>query len=296
MTGASGFIGSRLLELLRGLRMEIVVIDRRPCRIREDEYVKAYGCEAQELERLKTEVTEGFDICYHLAWGGVNAEQKNDIKKQLDNIEFAVKILELAHELECDRFLMTGSAAEYSQSRGTIDFSEKQTPADLYGASKTAAYFLMKVRAEQLQQKFIWAVLPGVYGENNTHGDILAYTVLRALEGKKAQYGNLDLLWEFLYVEDAARALTAAGESGIGGKVYGLGNGIHKPLRYYVDTTKNMIRKDLEIEENVFRSVRLGCCVDSTEFRVDTGFEAVCSFEAGMRKVVDWYRGNQDAG
>ena len=42
-------------------------------------------------------------------------------------------------------------------------------------------------------------------------------------------------------VEDVAQALISIGKYGVQGKIYGIGSGVYKPLRWYIETIRDII-------------------------------------------------------
>ena len=85
---------------------------------------------------------EKFDIFYHLGWAGVDGKEKNNIPLQLSNIQTSLDMLHLSKFLKCNLFLAAGTVAEYVFNEHVIDFSKKQTPNDVYGATKTSVHYL----------------------------------------------------------------------------------------------------------------------------------------------------------
>lgn len=84
---------------------------------------------------------------------------------QLGNIEMSIHALDVAFEIGCECFLATGIVAEYAFCDNVMNVNARQTPNDMYGAAKVAAYYLLEVRARQLQISFVWAVIPSTFGE-----------------------------------------------------------------------------------------------------------------------------------
>ena len=273
VTGAGGFIGRALVRLLEEKGIEVL-------RLTHDNI----------LNDRKALNGGGIDACYHLAWQGVDSAKKNAVDIQLENVRYAMKVLETAHEAGCKKFIGIGSAAEYSLAETVMDFSKKQTPIDLYGACKSAAYYILQTMALQFNMPFMWVIMPNIYGPENKNQDILMYTIKNILEEKELSYGSLDNQWEFLHVEDAARGLYLLGDKGVPGKVYGIGTGEFHPLRYYVETTIRCMDLNKTYLEGNKKSLKKGCCVDNTDMVQDTGFRTEYSFEEGIRSVIEWYR------
>lgn len=166
---------------------------------------------------------------------------------QYGNIETAINMIRLSKAVGCKVFIAAGTVAEYAFSKDVIDFSEKQTPNDVYGATKVAVHYLLEAVAKQIGQNMIWAVLPSTFGEGRSSGNIITYTINTLLESKKPVYGRLDQMWDFLYVVEVARALADIGEKGKYNVTYGIGSGNYRTLKEYICRIRDIINPDLPL-------------------------------------------------
>lgn len=234
-----------------------------------------------------------YDTFFHLAWAGVSTEHKNDLELQWENIKGAINVLEVANQCGCHMFLSMGTVAEYALCDNVMDMALRQTPNDFYGAAKVSAYYFSEVRARQLGQPFIWCVAPSTFGERRNDNNIITYTIKSLLKREKPIYGDLQQLWDILYVKDVVRAIRLIGEKGVSGKVYGIGSGEYKTLREYITRIRNVIDPTLPlgIGESLIQNKRtFSSCVNNYELIKDTGFQPEYTFEDGIRKTVEYFR------
>lgn len=294
VTGATGFIGSWLtLELLKN-NYDVTLILRNKGRllpeISQNTRVSVIEKDIFDIE-VKDFHTGSFDVCYHLAWEGVAPEQKNSISIQLRNIAAAVHMLEVCTEITCDRFIASGTVAEYSFCNDLMNLGGKQTPNDIYGAAKVSTYYVLEVRARQLGIPFNWIVLSSTFGERRFDNNIITYTIRTLLKEEKPQYGNLEQMWDFLYIGEAARAIRFIGERGKPNKVYGIGSGDYRQLRDFITVIRNVINPKLElgIGERPQMSIQtFSSCVNIFDLILDTGYKPMVSFEEGIARTVTW--------
>lgn len=297
ITGGTGFIGSWLIEEMLEQSIEVIMLvrDASRCSVATREGVDVVVYYSEEYERLK-EQKEPIDAFYHLGWGGVATQDKNDCQLQMNNISFSMEMLEYAYEIGAAKFIGIGTVAEYSFCENIMDVNAKQTPNDMYGAAKTAVHYLMETRARILGLPFIWTVVPSTFGEGRRDNNIITYTILSLLRGDVPEYGYLTQMWDFLYVKEVVRALRYIGKKGLAGKTYAIGSGVFKPLKDYIMMIRDIINPDLELgigvkpelSEKVFSS-----CVSIYDLTKDTGFVPEISFEEGIRKTIEYYRNLQ---
>lgn len=294
ITGGTGFIGSWLVEDMLEQEIEVIMLVRDALRCkycgREGVTVIQYNSSAYEDLKQKKDF---FDAFYHLGWGGVATQDKNDCAIQMDNIAFSMEMLEYAHQIGAEKFIGIGTVAEYSFCESIMDVNAKQTPNDMYGAAKTAVHYLLETRARILKMPFIWTVIPSTFGEGRRDNNIITYTILSLLRGERPEYGYLTQMWDFLYVKEVVRALRYIGEKGIAEKTYAIGSGQFKPLKDYIMMIRDIINPELELgigakpalSDKVFSS-----CVSIYDLTKDTGFVPEISFEEGIRKTIEYYR------
>lgn len=296
VTGGTGFVGKWLTEELTKHGVEVIVLVRKPSRQETQingSRIRYILYDSAEYERLCAEEKGSIDVFYHLAWGGVSAEEKNDCGIQLNNIEFSVKMLEFAGRLKAGKFIATGTVAEYSMCESIMDVNARQTPNDMYGAAKTATHYMLETRARMLEIPFIWAVLPSTFGEGRRDSNIITYTIVSLLRGEKPRYGDLMQMWDFLYVEEVARALRYIGEKGITEKNYAIGSGIFKPLKNYIMTIRDIIDPALPLgigEIPSYSKKAFSSCVSIYDLTKDTGYIPKIGFEEGIQRTIPYYR------
>ena len=297
VTGGTGFIGSWLIEELLRNGIKVVALVRSRNRVLKDiaSHSNCRIVEGEISDILSEQIfmEEGYDVFYHLGWGGVSPEHKNDVRVQLNNIDMTLHAIELAKNIGCKKFIASGTVAEYAFCEDIMDVNARQTPNDMYGAAKVATHYFLEVRAKQLRIPFIWTVIPSTFGERRTDNNIITYTIRTLLRGEKPFYGNLEQMWDFLYVAEVVRALRCIGEKGIPGKTYGIGSGVYKPLREYIIAIRDMIDPSLELgigeHPNMSRQT-FSSCVNIYDLIKDTGFVQKISFEEGIKRTIAYWQ------
>lgn len=293
LTGGTGFIGSWLIEELLAAEVDVTLIVRDKYRVLP-KFIPSVEIIESDTYNIPTSVfnRKRYDVFYHLGWGGVKPKEKNNVELQFGNIKNSIEAMQLAKGLNCCKFIASGTVAEYVFSKDILDVNAKQTPNDMYGASKVASHYFLDVLSKQIEQPFIWAVLPSTYGERRNDDNIITYTICSLLQGKKPIYGNLEQMWDFLYASDVAYALKRIGEDGIIGKTYGIGSNIYKPLKWYIMKIRDVIDPNLPLgigEASNYSQQTLSSCVNAYELIKDTGFTPKVDFELGIKKTIKYF-------
>ncbi len=296
VTGASGFIGGWLTLELLDAEYEVVVVVRNSQKliteISSNPHVTVIEKDLNNL--VPEDFPPGqYNVFFNLAWEGVPPELKNDYHLQFTNISMAMGMLRVCHDIGCDLFIGTGTVAEYALTTDVMDLRSQQRPNDMYGAAKVSTHFFLDVGARTLGQNFIWVVIPSTFGERRLDNNIITYTIKSLIKGEKPLYGNLNQMWDFLYVSEVVRALRLIAEKGNRGMVYGIGSGQYKPLKEYIYKIKEIMNSDVELGIGEIPSQNdrsFSSCVNIYDLIKDTGFNPRVSFEEGITRTVEFWK------
>ena len=294
LTGATGFVGKWLIKILLEADVDVTVIVRDKNKLDMDfiDKIHIYECEYYNYDTLEISASK-YDVFYHLAWDGVASKDKDKLDIQKRNIDMSVNALLLAKRLECKKMIAAGTVAEYAYCERIMDFSQKQTPNDIYGAMKVSVYNILNVLSRKIGVNFIWTVLPSTFGEGRNNDNIITYTITKLLKNEKPLYGDLEQLWDFLYVREVARALWLIGDRGNGDKIYGIGSGQYRQLKDYIFTIRDIINPDMELgigELPQMSHKAYSSCVGIYDLMKDTNFQVEIGFEQGIRNTIMYYK------
>lgn len=299
ISGASGFVGRHLMGELLRQGIEVFAIARKQIEIAElaqyniNWVIGDLFTDKDLIIGTLESYGGGYDCFYHLAWNGVSANEKNNYDEQIKNIEIGMNALNVCRNVSCDRFINLGTVGEYVSLDGLINEKWVPSPADIYGAFKVAVRNILAVEATRNGMEFINTILCSTYGEHRCDDNVISYTIKQLLAGNKPQYGALEQMWDFLYVEDVAYALYLIGEKGTAGKTYSIGSGIYRHLYEYVETIRDQINPELELGIGELGSKYqkvLNSCVDTFQLQKDTGFKPRYSFEEGIQRTISYFQ------
>ena len=212
VTGATGFVGPRLLRLLDSP----VVVSRSPERAR-----RAVGNLAGPIfrwdpmrEPLPAEALEGVDVIYHLAGESVaegrwNAAQKAWIRdsRVIGTRNLVQGIKQVDHK---PSVLVSASAVGYYGNRGDEELTEAASPADDFLAEVCVAWEREALAAEQLGVRTVTARTGIVLGAG---GGALAKMLTPFKLGAGGPLGNGKQWMPWVHVADLARLYVHAADT-----------------------------------------------------------------------------------
>lgn len=294
LTGATGAIGTALIENLIKNGIEILVLMRegsaREANIIKHPLVSVKNCSLENLKTLKNDTGKEYDVFYHFAWSGTFGNARNDMYLQNKNVEYTLDAVSAAKEFGCKTFIGAGSQAEYGRFEGVLKPDTPVFPENGYGIAKLCAGQMSREYAHQLGLKHIWIRILSIYGPNDGTQTMVMSTIEKLKNGRLAEFTKGEQLWDYLYSADAAEAFRLLGEKGKDGKVYVLGSGQTKPLYEYINIIAEQLNgKDLinigaipYAEKQVMH-----LCADISELKNDVGWEPKTEFKNGIKKVLE---------
>lgn len=301
VTGATGMVGATMIEqmLEDGIKVSGIV---RPAsskmkNLTPHENLKIVECDIDNLLSLKEVLSHDYDTFFHFAWNGTYGASREDIRLQTQNVVDTLDAIELAHTLGCQAFVGAGSQAEFGPVEGTISDAIAKNPVTGYGIAKLDACRMGKILCEQYEIRHSWGRIVSTYGPRDNSYTMVMSSIINMLDGKRMQFTKGEQTWDYLYGGDCSRAFYLIGKYGKHGKAYTIGSGHTRQLKDYITAIRDTVNPSLEIgigELDYYPNQVMHLCADIIELKEDTGFEPQVSFEEGIQRTIDWYRGRDN--
>lgn len=296
ITGSTGFIGSHVTRLLSGDHTVGVLLRNTSNTSRINDCLHRVVQQAVQLNNKINlqSMLSNFqpDVIIHCGWEGVSKEYRES-HNQISNINFTLNVLDAAIQAGVKAFIALGSQAEYALSKDQLTESSPTQPETLYGAAKLATVTMAERMAANAGIRFVWARVFSIYGPSD-HPDTLISTIIpRLLRGDSVSLTSGDRLWDYLFVEDAARAISLLATSDKAEGVFNLASGKQQTIREYVEIVRDVINPQLSLEfgalnDNSVQVYDLKANVD--RLREIVGWTATTSFADGIKATVDSHR------
>ena len=298
VTGAGGFIGGALTELLLSKGVTVYGVD-----ISEKSLERHSGKENfipviadfTKYEHLHEMIQDGIDVFYHFAWQGVFGEPFKDYRLQLSNAASTGDAVAEAVRIGCKKFVFAGT---YNELEVTDHFDMSGRPPRytcIYSAAKTAAEIVCKTVASNSGIEYSAGLTVMAYGENN-RSMMLANVILKQLvngESPRLIEGNIP--YDMIYIDDIARAFYAIGESGVNLRSYYVGHRKLRTFREYVTEIGQIVAPDVPLLFGAYPDDNSSRNYDKIDLDVlwrDTGFECSADFRESILKTAAWVKNN----
>jgi dihydroflavonol-4-reductase len=226
ITGATGFLGGRIVHKLRDRGDEVVALVRRAS---QATILTGMGCEVLEGtmdDRVAVErLVEGVDGVFHIAGHYEIGLPKVDCPKMQDtNIGGTRRVVDASVAAGVKRLVYASSIVTYGNTRGeVVDETYKRDLksgfSSCYDESKYRAHVLMETRVQQGAP--VVFVAPGVIYGPGDHSEI-GREILQAARGELKALMLTDVGFSLAYVDDVAEGFLLAFDKGEVGHTYNL--------------------------------------------------------------------------
>lgn len=227
VTGATGFIGSRLARTLRERGDDVVALVRSPDKA---DALREFGCELVkgDLGVVSADVLSGCGAAVHCAavyQVGVTSEQAVEMREI--NVGGTAGVLDAAIEAGVGRIVYVSTVNTFGDTRGAVVDEAYERPANAfvsaYDETKWEAHRAARERGEQGAPILI--AMPGlVYGPGDTSQ--MGAQVRAAMAGKLRYVGFPTLGMNAVHVDDVVAGIVRMLERGTVGESYVLGGEI----------------------------------------------------------------------
>jgi len=303
VTGASGHLGSFLVRRLLDEGATVSVLARPETDlwriadivpwlhlIRGD--LAHLGSAAEAIER------EAPEVVFHLAWSGVTSGERNSADQILRNVPGSLALFECARAAGCRCFVGVGSQAEFGPYDCPLTEALVPRPRTAYGVAKLALGLMLGTLCESAGMRCLWFRLLATYGPKDDPRHIIPTAIQHLLTGRHLSLTGGEQVCDYLYVEDAARALCCAAANKDAAGLFVLGSGQPCTVRAIVEHIRDLVDPgaDLGFGEIAYRHDQvMHLEADISRFATATGWRPTTDLQSGLAATVAWYRGQRGA-
>lgn len=291
ITGASGFIGSRLMERLEAVDCEIHAVSRAERRA-ESRSIRWWKCdlaEASAVNRIVGAVKP--DTILHLASLVAGARDRSLVAPMLrSNLLSSVNLLNAAADVDA-RIVLAGSMEEPG------DETADRAPCSPYAAAKWAASGYARMFHALYELSVVTLRIFMVYGPGRQDEKKLVPCVLRSLlRGQSPALASGRRPVDWVHVDDVVEAIIAAAEHvETRGETLDVGSARMTTVREVVESLRDLVDPSLTLNFGALSDRPLEGArraeISRTEERI--GWKPRMTLEAGLRETAEWFRRNR---
>ncbi len=293
VTGGGGFVGAPTVRALIGEGVRVRVLDA----------VASPRLDGLDCEVVLADIAdagavasacEGIDAVLHLAVLPLNmANSEHEVAFQT-NVRGSFNVFRAAGDAGVKRVVYSSASSAYGPTKAVpIREDHPLRPNAFYPATKAAAEMLLRGLAGAYGYSCAILRYMNVYGPGQRAGVVPA-VARRLLAGERPQLsGDGEQGFDFVHIEDCARANLLALRADVDGEDFNVGHGTSASLNELVALVGEIVGNPLEPTYDgpvVPVPPRVG---DVSKPRELLGFSATVSLRDGLQTVIDELRADQ---
>lgn len=294
ISGATSMIGSALANELLGQGHEVIAIVRNDCKklsvLNKSDLLTIVKCDMCDYRTLDILIDGKVDVAVATAWNGTRGKDRSNQKLQKTNLQYNVDFLQAMIHLECNKFITAGTQAEY----GLWTKQEKLTenvdpqPNTEYGKYKLAFYEYAKDYCQNHNCVLVEPRFFSLYGPNDYAGTLVISILRKMISNEPCDLTKCIQMWDFLYIDDAVKALCMLIESDNSEGVYNFGSGYSAPLKVFIEKMIAVTHSKSELHYGTVPYPATGIVnVNPDICRLKgIGWNAQWKFEDGIRTIM----------
>lgn len=310
ITGGHGFLGKHVCSALEqhGLQIRNVSYPIYTNSAYIFHSAECDLCEQSQVRNLFKCIQP--DIVIHLAAvvGGIGINSEKPGTFYYKNLMMGAMLMEEARLFKVEKFVQISTVCSYPSNTPTPfkesdlwnGFPEQTNSA--YGISKKC----MLVQSQAYRQEFgfnsIHLIPVNLYGPydnfNPQTSHIIPAIIKKCIDARESAssfitcWGDGSATREFLYAEDAAKAIVSATEQYDSSDPVNLGSGQEISIYDLVSIIAELTKFTGEIKWDKSKpNGQLRRCLDISKAQKEFGFKSTTNFIDGLKKTISWYEG-----
>ena len=224
VTGASGFIGSKLVTKLSLSGHDVMGLTRSSNENFLNKNIQWVSANLSIPSSYKEEV-KNFkpNVVIHLSWQDI---PDFSLEKSRLNLNQSIDFLSFILEMDsCKKILVSGSCLEYSDPNGVCEESDKSTPNSDFTWAKLSLYSWLAMKCHKKAVSLGWMRIFYVYGPGQRVESLIP-TILSSLKNNRLPpLNNPNNANDYVYIDDVINSFCLSAEREISSGVFNIGTG-----------------------------------------------------------------------
>jgi nucleoside-diphosphate-sugar epimerase len=303
VTGAAGFIGSRLVRELLARDCSVIAAVRPQGgqeRLRNlDGDFKIFpldlgGFSADDLVQQEKKI----DLIFHLGAYGVDSESTDFDLMVNTNVRGTCELLKFARMVSVGRFIYCGSCFEYPSGQ-MIKEDIMPKPVSQYGVSKSAAWMFVNQFYRQYHLPVVTLRPFTVYGPGESSRRLVSSVIQAVLKQKPLELTLGEQARDFVFLDDVVNAflLAASADKALKGETFNISTGIETSVKAMVLKIIDLMGADVKPSFGAIPyrpSEFWHLSGDPSKAAAKLHWQARTSLEEGLRQTIAWHSSGQN--
>jgi nucleoside-diphosphate-sugar epimerase len=293
ITGITGFIGRRLEKLLDPA--DEVYALCLPGLGLPGSGVKVVGGDLADVSSFSARLAEiRPDVCIHLAWQGLPDYGFEASRKNLEQGSTLFRFL--AEECGCRKIVAVGSCWEYGKVFGPCRENDPVATSSYFVWAKHALCDIGMMLAAKHPLSFVWMRLFYVYGPGQRPESLVPMLIRSLKQGDRPAVKTPANTNDFIFVDDAAKALLLAVKKDVPSGIYNVGTGQACPVWKVCEILERAMGRKPEYAQKL----RASTAAPTADFMADMSktekilkWRAGINFEQGLQECVNSWGGER---
>ena len=301
VTGGAGFLGSYLIKQLEARGAKHIFVPT----------IENYNLvDGAAIKRMLEDSNP--DVIIHLAAhvGGIGANRAYPAEFFYDNLMMGAQLMHQAYEWGVEKFVAIGTVCAYPKftpvpfKEDNLWFGYPEETNAPYGLAKKMLLVQSQAYRDQYGFNSIFLLPVNLYGPgdnfNPKSSHVIPALIRKCIEARENGVDHI-VVWgdgsptrEFIYVDDAARAIALATERFDKSIPVNIGSGFEISIKDLVEKIADITGFEGELVWDTSKpNGQPRRALDISRAREEFGFTAKTNFDEGLRKTIDWYLENR---
>ena len=307
VTGAYGFIGSKIVEKLCKMGHKVSAMDNSETYgvISPEELQKLYTYRQRnwkKVRHVRRDVTNSLDVLkafspvpdvvIHLASYPrakiVNADPMIGVQNIIGG---TVNLLWHCEKLAVKKFVFVSSSMIYGHFKDGTKEDAKTKPTNLYGESKLTAERFVKHYHKQYKLNYAVVRPSGVFGPGDMEDRVLSKFFAKAMKNENIEVHDGANKVDFTYIDDTADGIIKASLSDVNNRSFNITAGKATSLKTAAEKIIALTgSKSKIVDTGAHKLYPKRGTLDITRAKDLLGYEPKTSFDKGLEKYYEWLR------
>lgn len=296
VTGATGFIGSQLVQALARTGEEVVALSRSRPPAADVRWIPFDS--ASPTSGLEPELARASAV-YHLAWSTVPSSADRDPSGDVRvNVAGSLRLMQLIAQASDARliFASSGGTVYGDAGPGRIGEETSLAPLSAYGLAKATVEAYLAIFARQRGLDYTTVRLANPYGPGQSgdkaFGAVATFAKLTLDGAPISLFGDGGVVRDYIFIDDVISALLACRRPEASGEIFNVGSGEGRSLIDVIDAVSSACGARPDVLHSPGRAFDVRSNVlDVSKIKRTLKWEPTTPFAYGVRRYVESLRG-----